>query len=140
PTAAANNITLTTELLGAMPTLHVDPQRLRQVLNNLLSNALRHTKAGDQIVVSVEQQQPHLLVRVRDSGQGIAPDKLPYVFDRFYRGDTARSRGEGGRRGDGIGLGLAIAKAIVEQHEGELTAVSAGLNHGSTFTISLPLR
>ena len=73
-------------------------------------------------------------VGVRDDGQGIAPDKLPYVFDRFYRGDTARSRG------DGIGLGLAIAKAIVEQHEGELTAVSAGLSHGSTFTISLPLR
>ena len=134
PTAAAKTITLTVELLGAMPTLQIDPQRLRQVLNNLLSNALRYSEPGGHIVVSVEQQPPHLLVRVRDDGQGIAPDKLPYVFDRFYRGDTARSRG------DGIGLGLAIAMAIVEQHEGELTAVSAGLSHGSTFTISLPLR
>lgn len=133
-TATAKEITLAVELLGATPTLHLDPQRLRQVLNNLLSNALRYSEAGGHITVSVEQRPPHLLVCVRDSGQGIAPEKLPYVFDRFYRGDPARSRGEG------AGLGLAIAKAIVEQHGGELTAVSPGLGHGSTFTISLPLR
>jgi signal transduction histidine kinase len=117
-----------------MPVLLVDRDRLRQVLNNLLGNALRHAAAGGAIWVTVEGKPPDLQIRVRDDGSGITPEHLDRVFDRFYRSDTARSRDDGG-----AGLGLAVVRAIVEAHGGGVTAASPGPGQGSTFTISLPL-
>ncbi|MBK8985944.1 MAG: HAMP domain-containing protein [Chloroflexi bacterium] len=133
PVAAARHIRLTVELLGATPYLLVDANRMRQVVHNLLNNALRHTPENGQIWVTVVTENETLCIRVRDSGAGIEAVHLPYVFDRFYRTDSARSRDQGG-----AGLGLAIVKAIVEAHGGVVTAVSPGIGQGSTFEILLP--
>jgi signal transduction histidine kinase len=118
---------------GALPEINVDPERMAQVLGNLLSNALRHTPEGGQIVLSARQQVNGLQLAVQDSGEGIAPEDLPHVFDRFYRGDASRQQQEGES-----GLGLAIAKSIVEAHEGTV-AVQSELGRGTTFVMLLPL-
>jgi signal transduction histidine kinase len=133
PLAAAQGIELRVELLGAPPTANVDPDRIRQTIQNLLANALRHTPAGGHIRVTVTRQGDRAAITVADSGSGIAPEHLPLVFDRFFRTDTARDRESGG-----AGLGLAIAKAIVETHGGAVGAESAGLGRGSAFTVTLP--
>jgi signal transduction histidine kinase len=133
PLAAGKDINLRVELLGAMPIMEVDPGRMRQILGNLLGNALLHTPEGGAITVCAEQKEATFCVSVSDTGAGIAADDLPHVFDRFYRADPARSRDTGGS-----GLGLAIAQAIVAEHGGEITANSAGLGQGSTLTICLP--
>ncbi len=132
--AAENKVKLQVELLGSMPTVHVDADRMRQVVNNLLTNGLRHTPSGGQIMVSVEQIDATLQIRIKDSGSGIAAADLPHLFDRFYRTDSARSRDQGG-----AGLGLAIVRAIIEAHGGGVTAVSDGIGQGSTFTLWLPI-
>ena len=132
PLADAKNVTVQVELLGTMPELAVDTVRLRQAIHNLVDNGLHYTSEGGDITVSVEQVQDKTHVRVRDTGVGIAPEQLPYVFDRFYRADKARSRDRGS-----TGLGLAIVKAIVEAHGGTVT-VTSQVGEGSTFTISLP--
>ncbi|MFZ0543958.1 MAG: ATP-binding protein, partial [Candidatus Promineifilaceae bacterium] len=116
----------------------VDHSRIRQALHNLLNNALRHTPPGGTILVEVKQEGANLIITVEDSGEGIHPDQLPYVFERFYRADPVRSHDER-PSGSGTGLGLAIARAIVEAHGGEITAESPGLNKGSRFIISLPI-
>ncbi len=132
--AAEKQISLRVELLGAMPTVQADAARLRQAVHNLLSNALRHTPEGGQVLVTVHQEGERLQIAVSDSGAGIDPAQLPRVFDRFYRTDSGRSRDKGG-----TGLGLAITKAIIEAHEGQVTAESQGKGQGSRFVISLPL-
>jgi signal transduction histidine kinase len=133
--AAARQIQLRVELLGVMPeVVMVDVARMRQALQNLLANALRHTPDGGQITVAVERLGALIQIRVQDTGSGIKAENLPLVFDRFYRIDAARSRDSGS-----IGLGLSIVRAIVEAHDGSVSASSAGPNQGSTFTISLPL-
>ncbi|VAW43368.1 hypothetical protein MNBD_CHLOROFLEXI01-3749 [hydrothermal vent metagenome] len=132
--AAENKVKLQVELLGAMPTVHVDADRMRQIVNNLLTNGLRHTPADGQILVSVEQIDATLQICIKDSGSGIAAADLPHLFDRFYRTDSARSRDQGG-----AGLGLAIVRVIVEAHGGGVTAVSDGIGQGSTFTLWLPI-
>ena len=134
PLVVAKDIELRVELLGAMPVMEVDPGRLRQVLGNLLGNALLHTPEGGAITVCAEQKEDKFLISVTDTGSGIAAEDLPHVFDRFYRADPARSRDT-----DGSGLGLAIAQAIVAEHGGEITASSAGLGQGSTLVICLPI-
>lgn len=134
PLARANDITLQVELLGSIPSLEVDADRLRQVTNNLLNNALRHSPKGGEILVTVEQKERQLTVSVKDEGSGIDPEHLDHVFERFYRTDSARSRDRGG-----TGLGLAIVKAIVEAHDGQVSAESLGAEQGSVFTVSLPL-
>jgi signal transduction histidine kinase len=134
PLARANDVTLRVELLGTIPTMEVDADRLRQVLNNLLSNALRHSPKDGEIRIVVEQKPPQLTIRVEDEGFGINPEHLDHVFERFYRTDSARSRDKGG-----TGLGLAIVKAIVEAHDGQVSAQSLGQGQGSVFTVSLPL-
>jgi signal transduction histidine kinase len=134
PELEAHDISLRVELLGALPTLAIDAARIRQVVHNLLSNALRHTPPGGQITVTVEQERNRLHICVHDSGDGIKAEHLPYVFDRFYRTDRGRSREKGG-----TGLGLAIVKAIVEAHDGEVTVASPGPGQGSTFSVHLPL-
>jgi signal transduction histidine kinase len=115
------------------PEIKVDPDRMMQVLSNLLDNALRHTPAGGNIQLKVEKVQSWVDLIVVDSGEGISPETLPYIFDRFYRGDHARqeTRGESG-------LGLAIANSIIVMHGGELKAHSDGAGKGSTFTVRLP--
>ncbi len=134
PTAKAQGVTLQVELLGALPQLAVDTDRIRQVVNNLVANALQHTGENGRITLTIEQKKDTLQVQVADTGSGIAPEDLPYVFDRFYQADGARNRED-----RGMGLGLAIVRALVEEHGGRVTAVSPGLGQGSTFTFSLPL-
>ena len=121
--------------MDELPPISADPGRLRQVFSNLLDNAIRHTPPGGEIVVSSEIQGEQIALTVADSGEGIAPEQLPHLFERFYRTDTSRTRDTGGS-----GLGLAIAKALVEIHQGEISVESAGLNKGSTFSVRLPIQ
>jgi signal transduction histidine kinase len=116
-----------------LPEVVVDPIRIRQVLFNLLTNALRHTPAGGTVSVSGENGAGYVRIAVADTGEGLEPVQLAAVFDRFYRADKSRSRETGG-----TGLGLAIVKAIVEAHGGRVEARSAGKGRGSTFSMKLP--
>lgn len=109
-----------------------DHDRTGQVLGNLLDNALRHTPPGAGVTMSCCRQGRWVELAVTDSGEGIAPEHLAHVFDRFYRVDTARDRTRGGS-----GIGLSISKALVEAHGGTLTATSDGLGHGARFTVRL---
>ncbi len=115
--------------------VQVDPHRLSQVMDNLLRNALRHTPRGGTVVVSARRAGKEVHISVTDSGEGIPADQLTHVFERFYRGDTARDRDHGGS-----GIGLTISRAIADAHGGSLTADSAGRGHGASFSISLPCR
>jgi signal transduction histidine kinase len=131
---------------GVLPEIQVDPDRMMQVLSNVVMNALRHTPAGGVVSIQAEIQSEqvvdsnkprtdkYLLIMVTDTGEGIAPEVIPYIFDRFYRADQARHEGNGES-----GLGLAIAKSIVRMHRGELYVYSEGLGKGSKFTIRLPI-
>jgi signal transduction histidine kinase len=110
-----------------------DPDRLEQVLRNLLANALQHTPAEGRVEVRATALGETLEITVRDTGVGIAPEHLPYVFDRFYRADASRSRRTGG-----AGLGLAIVKQLVTAHGGVVTAASDGPGRGATFRLTLP--
>lgn len=132
PLALGRQLDLHVELLGAIPTIQGDPARLRQVMLNLLDNALRHTPDEGKVLVTVQKQNGRLQVQVKDNGSGISPEHLPFVFDRFYKLDRGRER-------SGTGLGLAIAKAVVEAHGGEITVQSGGTGAGATFTLYLPL-
>lgn len=110
-----------------------DPGRLDQVLSNLVSNALRHTPAGGTVTMSAAAVADQVVITVADTGLGIAADDLPFVFDRFWKGDRARTH----MPGAGSGLGLAIARQLVEAHRGEIT-VTSELSRGTIFTIALP--
>ncbi|RGE18886.1 cell wall metabolism sensor histidine kinase WalK [Leucobacter sp. wl10] len=118
---------------AAQARVDADPDRLAQVLTNLLDNALRHTPAGGRVELSAERQGPAVLLRVADDGEGITAEHLPRLFDRFYRADTARDRAHGGS-----GIGLAVVDAIVRAHGGTVNATSAGPGQGATFTVTLP--
>jgi PAS domain S-box-containing protein len=111
-----------------------DPARLKQVFWNLLSNALKFTSSGGQITVSTTRAGSRLRVTVADTGQGIRPDFVPYIFDRFRQGDSALNRETGG-----LGLGLSIVKSLVELHGGVVRVASDGPGLGSSFVIELPL-
>ncbi|WP_122263714.1 HAMP domain-containing sensor histidine kinase [Ornithinimicrobium cerasi] len=114
--------------------VQVDADRLGQVMDNVLRNAVRHTPPGGTVVVSAARAGEEVHLIVTDSGDGIPAEHLGHVFERFYRGDTARDRDHGGS-----GIGLTISRAIADAHGGSLTASSAGPGHGSTFTLRLPL-
>lgn len=131
--AREKGVTLKTEPSETLPPVEADEQRIAQVLFNLMSNGLRHTPNGGTITTSVELRDGRVLVTVRDTGNGIPPEDLPHVFERFYRADRSRARATGGS-----GLGLTIAKQIVEAHGGQIWAQS-WLGAGSTFGFSLPL-
>ncbi len=112
-----------------------DADRLRQVLLNLLSNAIKFTPHGGRIEVRLDRIDSEARIAVSDTGHGIAPDFLPYVFDRFRQADETASRAPGG----GLGLGLAIARHLTEAHGGSIRAESQGQDRGTTFTVCLPL-
>jgi two-component system sensor histidine kinase BaeS len=116
-------------------TLMVDAERLHQVLANLLDNALRHTPALGQVTLSVIDDGHLVRLRISDDGEGLLPDQLQAVFQRFHRGDPARTSHDG----EGSGLGLTIARAIMTAHGGTLTADSEGAGRGATFTLALPV-
>lgn len=119
--------------LGDAGKVLVDAERMGQVLGNLLDNALRHTPAGGTVTLTCRRLEGWVEYDVADTGDGVAAEHLPHLFDRFYRADTSRDR----RRG-GSGIGLAIAKALVEAHAGGISVASAGVGHGTTFTVRLP--
>ncbi len=134
PMAEDGSISLEAQLAPTLPAVAIDSVRLRQVLHNLLANALRHTPAGGTVSVQSAATADAVTITIRDSGEGIAPEHLPHVFDRFYRADRARARDTGG-----AGLGLAIVRAIVQAHGGTVSAESAGIGQGSAFTVTLPI-
>lgn len=113
--------------------IHIDEDRIEQVLTNLIDNALRHTPEEGSVTVSLLKEQTYAKIQVRDTGVGIPQDDLPYVFERFYKADKARTRSKGG-----TGLGLAIARNIVEAHKGTI-AVNSVEKEGTTFTFYLPI-
>jgi two-component system OmpR family sensor kinase/two-component system sensor histidine kinase BaeS len=130
--AAEQGVSLATDLSTDLPTVRGDRQRISQVLINLLSNALRYTPAGGQVVVAAQPGSAEVLVSVADTGEGIASEDLPYVFERFYRADKSRARTSGGS-----GLGLAISRHIVKAHGGRIWAESQ-MGGGATFVFTLP--
>ena len=121
------------ELAPPYRAIRVDASRLQQVVWNLLSNAIKFSPPGGRVVVALVQEEAGLCIRVSDEGQGIAPEFLPFVFDRFAQSDAASNRQRGG-----LGLGLSIVKQLVEAHGGTVEAASAGLGRGATFDVWLP--
>lgn len=127
-------VRLVSDIPAGLPELSLDPERIGQVLDNLLDNALRHTPAAGTVTISAAiSRNSEVTLTVSDTGDGIPAEHLPHVFERFYRVDTARDRTHGGS-----GIGLAIAKALVEAHGGRLMVTSPGIGQGSTFLILLP--
>ncbi|MGQ9666364.1 MAG: sensor histidine kinase [Anaerolineae bacterium] len=127
------SLTLRVDVPADLPLVDVDPERIGQVLRNLLSNAILHTPAGGTIDIVARAGREWVSMAVKDTGEGIPPEHLPYVFDRFYRVDKSRSRLTGG-----VGLGLAIAKQLVEAHGGSIQ-VQSTVGQGSIFTFTLPV-
>jgi len=132
---AAKEVLLRSDVAPDLPPVWLDPQRISQVLGNLLDNALRHTPPKAHVDVVATSDTSQLTITVTDSGDGIAAEQLPHLFERFYRADVGRDRSHGG-----AGIGLAIAKAITEAHGGRINAASRGPGRGSTFTVTLPIR
>lgn len=130
---AVKGVLLRSDVTPDLPPVWVDPQRIAQVLGNLLDNALRHTRPQGHVDVVASSDASQLTITVTDGGDGISAEHLPHVFERFYRADVARDRSHGG-----AGIGLAIAKAITEAHGGRISAASRGPGMGSTFTVTLP--
>jgi len=133
PHVEAKRHRLRIELPETPVALDIDPLRMAQVLGNLLTNAAKYTDAGGEIQLRVEQQPSALVIRVQDNGIGLAPDQLTQVFDMFAQIPGAMEKSQGG-----LGIGLALARGLVELHGGILTAHSDGPGRGSTFTVSLP--
>jgi signal transduction histidine kinase len=134
PAARVKDIQIGCVLADRAPSVRGDPERLQQIVLNLLSNAVKFTPQGGQVQVSVETDGSHAEIVVRDTGQGIQPEFLPYVFDPFRQADASTTRRHGG-----LGLGLAVVSHLVELHGGEVRAESPGDGLGSTFTVKIPL-
>jgi signal transduction histidine kinase/ActR/RegA family two-component response regulator len=135
PAADAKEISLETNLPSEIGQITGDPARLQQVVWNLLSNAVKFTPQGGRVEARLERVDPHIRITVSDTGKGINPDFLPYVFDRFQQADASSARRYGG-----LGLGLALVKYLVELHGGTVEAASAGEGRGATFKVTLPVR
>ncbi|MGN6242264.1 MAG: HAMP domain-containing sensor histidine kinase [Motilibacteraceae bacterium] len=130
---AAAGVDLFSQLEAALPQVDVDPERMGQVLGNLLDNALRHTSACGRVTLTARATAQYVEIEVRDTGEGIPAEHIAHLFERFYRVDTARDRAHGGS-----GIGLAIVKALVQAHGGTVTAGSSGPGQGARFTVRLP--
>ncbi|HYP98724.1 MAG TPA: ATP-binding protein [Polyangiaceae bacterium] len=135
PAAIAKQVRITADL-GTRPSeVSGDPERLQQVFANLLNNSIKFCEPGGQIAIRIQQESRRVLVQVIDDGRGIAAEFLPLLFERFRQAGHPIAR----PRGSGLGLGLAIARYLVEAHHGTITAHSAGEGQGATFSVSLPL-
>ena len=134
PTADVKGIKLQTRFVPGQCLVKGDPNRLRQVIWNLLSNAIKFTQRGGSVSIDLNCVESTARLMVNDTGDGISPEFLPYVFDRFRQAEGSISRKQGG-----LGLGLAVARHLVELHGGTVTAESEGLGKGSTFSVDLPL-
>jgi len=131
--AAGLGVTLVTDVAEGLPSVDVDPGRMAQVLGNLIDNALRHTGARGEVRLAARAVGADVELSIADDGEGISPEHLPHVFERFYRVDTARDRAHGGS-----GIGLAITKALVEAHGGTVRVHSEGVGRGARFVVTLP--
>jgi len=134
PAAEAKGVRVQKVIDTGLISIPGDPVRLQQVIWNLLSNAIKFTPRGGRVQIRSERVNSHLEIVVSDTGQGIAPDFLPHVFDRFRQADQKTSRQHGG-----MGLGLAIVRHLVELHGGNVSATSEGEGQGATFTVRLPI-
>ncbi|MFO0843676.1 MAG: ATP-binding protein [Gemmataceae bacterium] len=134
PAAEAKGVRLHRVLDPLAGPVSGDPARLQQVVWNLLSNAVKFTPKGGKVQVVLERVNSHVEISVSDTGQGIRPEFLPYVFDRFRQADSSTTRRHGG-----LGLGLSIVKQLIEMHGGSVRAKSPGEGQGATFTVSLPV-
>jgi signal transduction histidine kinase/CheY-like chemotaxis protein/PAS domain-containing protein len=135
PAADAKGISVRAEIEDIQdPAVSGDRDRLQQVLWNLLTNAIKFTPAGGNVLVTLRRRGDHAEIRVSDTGEGIAPEFLPFMFDRFRQADASTTRRHGG-----LGLGLSIVKQLVEMHGGEARAHSEGVGRGATFIVTLPI-
>ena len=134
PAAQAKRIALVVDVDAAVKTIVADEDRVQQILWNLLSNAMKFTPTGGQVTATVRLEGHGVLLRVTDTGEGIAPEFLPFVFDRFRQFDGSTTRMHAG-----LGLGLAIVRHLAELHGGAVRAESAGFGRGASFTVTLPL-
>ena len=134
PAAAAKNIQLQTDLDEEAGPVLADADRLQQIVWNLLLNAIKFTPRDGQVKVKLKRAESHLEIIISDTGIGIEPELLPFVFDRFRQGDSSTTRKFGG-----LGLGLAIVRHLVEMHGGTVRVESEGLNRGAGFTVRFPL-
>ncbi len=134
PQFREKGVALRAECAAEAPIVRVDSDRILQVLTNLLGNALRHTPRGGEVVVRAKCSKDRVAISVVDTGEGIAAEHLPHIFERFYRADPSRSRAYGGS-----GIGLTIARWLIEAHGGEVWVESEGLGKGSVFTFTLPV-
>ncbi|HWQ32106.1 MAG TPA: PAS domain-containing protein [Blastocatellia bacterium] len=135
PAAEARGVELRLELEGGGNVITGDADRLQQVVWNLLSNAIKFTPSGGRVVVRLERADPQMRLTISDTGKGIRPEHLPYVFDRFHQADGSSTRRHGG-----LGLGLALVKHLIELHGGTVRAESPGAGQGTTFIVNLPVR
>jgi len=135
PAAEAKGVSLGARLDRNVGQITGDPDRLQQVVWNLLSNAVKFTNKGGGVEVRLERVDPYAQITVSDTGHGIKPEFLPYVFNRYQQAGTS-----GGRRAGGLGLGLSLTRQLVEMHGGSVAAESEGEGKGATFTVKLPVR
>ena len=135
PAADAKGIALDATLDREAGQITGDPDRLQQVVWNLLSNAVKFTNEGGRVEVRLGRVDPYIQISVRDTGCGISPEFMPYLFERYHQADAS-----GARRKGGLGLGLSLVRQLVEMHGGSVTAESEGEGKGATFTVKLPVR
>ena len=133
PLAAQNGVHLTWTIDDRDAIVDADASRIQQVIQNLLANAIKFTPSGKEVDLRLDRIDGLLRIRVEDEGEGIDPAFLPFVFDRLQQA-------EGSNKRSGLGLGLAIARHIIELHHGEITAASEGHGHGASFTVTLPIQ
>jgi CheY-like chemotaxis protein len=131
----ASGVEVRLDIAPELPTIQADRHRFQQIVSNLLSNAVKFSPPGSTVRVRLHRAGDSLVLEVSDAGQGIAPDFLPSIFDRFAQGGTVRNR-----RQSGLGLGLSIVKQLVEAHGGSVSATSEGEGRGATFIVSIPLQ
>lgn len=132
--ADTRKVRMLTDFSENLPVIVADSNRLQQVVWNLLSNSIKFSRPDGYVLVKTYEEQEHIIIQVEDNGIGIDPSFLPQVFERFRQADSSSTRNYGG-----LGIGLSLVKSIVEVHGGTVSAESAGLGHGSTFTVRLPI-